>query len=125
MKHEFDLVDGIILQGNLYKKVTIFPLNAEHYDAVEALVESQLQQLQHQEGFNLVNDSHYQALRGHMLLNECAATSTSHIGDVEVEMLFKDFCDLNISAQDWLVILTANLAVTEYYADSDSYVMTA
>ncbi|CSA09873.1 Uncharacterised protein [Vibrio cholerae] len=31
--------------------------------------------------------------------------------------LFFDLCQLKISAQDWNVILTANLAIAEYYAN--------
>ncbi|MEF1311409.1 6-phospho-beta-glucosidase [Vibrio mytili] len=125
MKHVFNLVDGVLLNGELHTKVTLFPLTREHYDAVELLVDQQINHLKFQPNFKLVNDSHSKALRGHMLLNECAATSISHIGDVEVSMVFNDFCELNISAQDWVVILTANLAVTECYADSDSYVIKA
>jgi hypothetical protein len=125
MKHVFNLVDGVMLEGELHKQVALFPLTGEHYDAVELLVDTQLNQLKLQPNFKLVNDSHCQALRGHMLLNECAATSISHIGNHEVNMVFNDFCELNISAQDWCIILTGNLAVTEFYADSESAVMSA
>nr|MBJ7018762.1 6-phospho-beta-glucosidase [Vibrio cholerae] len=37
-----------------------------------------------------------------------------------VDLMFLDLCQLNVSAQDWNVILTANLAISEYYASQGS-----
>ncbi|MBJ6941898.1 6-phospho-beta-glucosidase, partial [Vibrio cholerae] len=61
-----------------------------------------------------------QGLKGYMLLNESAASSISKIGDENVDLMFLDLCQLNVSAQDWNVILTANLAISEYYASQGS-----
>ncbi|MVE90044.1 6-phospho-beta-glucosidase, partial [Vibrio cholerae] len=93
------------------------PIDSVSYDLVEQLVEEQLQHIQNQADVVLVNDSHLQGLKGYMLLNESAASSISKIGDENVDLMFFDLCQLKISAQDWNVILTANLAIAEYYAN--------
>ncbi|ENM3823301.1 6-phospho-beta-glucosidase [Vibrio cholerae] len=117
MEHVYQLVDGIVFKGKLQKQVTLHPIDSVSYDLVEQLVEEQLQHIQNQADVVLVNDSHLQGLKGYMLLNESAASSISKIGDENVDLMFFDLCQLNVSAQDWNVILTANLAIAEYYAN--------
>ncbi|ELJ8791924.1 6-phospho-beta-glucosidase [Vibrio cholerae] len=117
MEHVYQLVDGIVFKGKLQKQVTLHPIDSVSYDLVEQLVEEQLQHIQNQADVVLVNDSHLQGLKGYMLLNESAASSISKIGDENVDLMFFDLCQLKISAQDWNVILTANLAIAEYYAN--------
>ena len=117
MEHVYQLVDGIVFKGTLQKQVTLHPIDSVSYDLVEQLVEEQLQHIQNQADVVLVNDSHLQGLKGYMLLNESAASSISKIGDENVDLMFFDLCQLKISAQDWNVILTANLAIAEYYAN--------
>ncbi|CSC45576.1 Uncharacterised protein [Vibrio cholerae] len=117
MEHVYQLVDGIVFKGKLQKQVTLHPIDSVSYDLVEQLVEEQLQHIQNQADVVLVNDSHLQGLKGYMLLNESAASSISKIGDENVDLMFFDLCQLKISAQDWNVILTANLAIEEYYAN--------
>ncbi len=117
MEHGYQLVDGIVFKGKLQKQVTLHPIDSVSYDLVEQLVEEQLQHIQNQADVVLVNDSHLQGLKGYMLLNESAASSISKIGDENVDLMFFDLCQLKISAQDWNVILTANLAIAEYYAN--------
>lgn len=117
MEHVYQLVDGIVFKGKLQKQVTLHPIDSVSYDLVEQLVEEQLQHIQNQANVVLVNDSHLQGLKGYMLLNESAASSISKIGDENVDLMFFDLCQLKISAQDWNVILTANLAIAEYYAN--------
>ncbi|EPY2709763.1 MULTISPECIES: hypothetical protein [Vibrio] len=120
MEHVYQLVDGIVFKGKLQKQVTLHPIDSVSYDLVEQLVEEQLQHIQNQADVVLVNDSHLQGLKGYMLLNESAASSISKIGDENVDLMFLDLCQLNVSAQDWNVILTANLAISEYYASQGS-----
>ncbi|HAS2963034.1 TPA: 6-phospho-beta-glucosidase [Vibrio cholerae] len=117
MEHVYQLVDGIVFKGKLQKQVTLHPIDSVSYDLVEQLVEEQLQHIQNQADVVLVNDSHLQGLKGYMLLNESAVSSISKIGDENVDLMFFDLCQLKISAQDWNVILTANLAIAEYYAN--------
>ncbi|HDL9513836.1 TPA: 6-phospho-beta-glucosidase [Vibrio cholerae] len=117
MEHVYQLVDGIVFKGKLQKQVTLHPIDSVSYDLVEQLVEEQLQHIQNQADVVLVNDSHLQGLKGYMLLNESAASSISKIGDENVDLMFFDLCQLKISAQDWNVILTANFAIAEYYAN--------
>ena len=117
MEHVYQLVDGIVFKGKLQKQVTLHPIDSVSYDLVEQLVEEQLEHIQNQADVVLVNDSHLQGLKGYMLLNESAASSISKIGDENVDLMFFDLCQLKISAQDWNVILTANLAIAEYYAN--------
>ncbi|MEG7567139.1 6-phospho-beta-glucosidase [Vibrio cholerae] len=120
MEHVYQLVDGIVFKGKLQKQVTLHPIDSVSCDLVEQLVEEQLQHIQNQADVVLVNDSHLQGLKGYMLLNESAASSISKIGDENVDLMFLDLCQLNVSAQDWNVILTANLAISEYYASQGS-----
>ncbi|MGD8111490.1 6-phospho-beta-glucosidase [Vibrio sp. TRT 17S01] len=125
MNHIFQLVDGVVLNGELQKRVTVQPLDGEQYAIIEKLVNAQLSQLEAQPNFHLVNESHRLGLKGYMMLHECAATSISHIGDVDVDMVFHDWCQLNVSAQDWSIILSANLAVSEFYGDTEAGSMSA
>lgn len=81
MNHIFQLIDGVVLNGELQKRVTVQPLDAEQYAIIEKLVNAQLSQLEAQPNFHLVNESHRLGLKGYMMLHECAATSISHIGD--------------------------------------------
>lgn len=127
MKHEhvFTLMDGIVINGTRCDQVSIRPIDGSLYERVEQLVEKQLIHLQKQPDFRLVNESHRQGLKGYMLLNECAAAAISHIGNIEVQMEYYDYCQLKVSAQDWTIILTANLAVSEYYGDTSASTMSA
>lgn len=125
MNHTFQLIDGVVFNGELYKQVTIQPLDGKQYDIIEKLVNAQLSQLEIQPNFHLINDSHRLGLKGYMTLHECAAMSISHIGDIEVDMVFHDWCQLNVSAQDWSIILSANLAVSEFYGDTEAGLMSA
>ncbi|MEZ8136623.1 6-phospho-beta-glucosidase [Vibrio splendidus] len=125
MKHEFQLIDGIVWNENTCKQVTLRPLDESTHKQVLDLVDNQLSHLETQPGFYLVNDSHRQGLKGYMTLNECAAISISHIGNDAVQMTFGELCQLNISAQDWNRILTANLALAEFYGEDEIDTMMA
>ncbi|EGQ7892725.1 6-phospho-beta-glucosidase [Vibrio parahaemolyticus] len=117
MNHEFHLIDGIVWNGKCRKRITLQPLDEQTYEQVNQVVETQLSCLKKQPNFCLVNDSHRQGLKGYMMLNECAAASISHLEDQPVSLMFDDLCRVKISAQDWNIILTANLALCEFYGD--------
>lgn len=42
MNHIFQLVDGVVLNGELQKRVTVQPLDGEQYAIIEKLVNAQL-----------------------------------------------------------------------------------
>ena len=125
MNHVFQLIDGIVWNGKCCKRITLQPLDEQTYDQMNQIVETQLASLEEQPNFGLVNDSYRQGLKGYMMLNECAATSISHLEDQPVSLMFDDLCRVNISAQDWNIILTANLALSEFYGDDATSSMTA
>lgn len=120
----YDLVDGIIFNGNVEKTVLIKPLSDASKDDVSSMVSSQHDVLLSSNKFIPVNDHHLNAVAGLLLLNEHASASIAKIGNDSVKLSFDDVCNLKVSVQDWNVILSASMAVDEFH-NSNTGVMEA
>ncbi|WP_135382486.1 6-phospho-beta-glucosidase [Vibrio tasmaniensis] len=115
----YDLIDGVLVKGELVKTVSIEPLTDANRNTVADLVDVQHEHLVNMPDFKPVNDKHTQAIKGLMLLNENAAASISYLGKHHVIFTYGDICDYKITAQDWNVILTASMAVSELHSGND------
>lgn len=115
----YDLIDGVLVKGELVKTVSIEPLTDANRNTVADLVDVQHGHLVNMPDFEPVNDKHTQAIKGLMLLNENAAASISYLGKHHVIFTYGDICDYKITAQDWNVILTASMAVSELHSGND------
>ncbi|MEC7306045.1 6-phospho-beta-glucosidase [Vibrio crassostreae] len=115
----YNLIDGVLIKGDLVKTVSIEPLTDANRNTVADLVDVQHEHLVNMPDFKPVNDKHTQAIKGLMLLNENAAASISYLGEHHVIFTYDDICDHKITAQDWNVILTASMTVSELHSGSD------
>ncbi|MEZ8863344.1 6-phospho-beta-glucosidase [Vibrio sp. 10N.247.311.51] len=115
----YDLIDGVLVEGELVKTVSIEPLTDANRNTVADLVDVQHEYLVNMPDFKPVNDRHTQAIKGLMLLNENAAASIRYLGKHHVIFTYGDICDYKITAQDWNIILTASMAVSELHSGSD------
>ncbi len=114
-----NLIDGVLINGELVKTVSIEPLSNSCRNTVVDLVDAQHQHLVNMPEFKPVNDKHTLAIKGLMLLNENAAASISCLGKYRVTFTYDDICDYKITAQDWNVILTASMAVSELHSGNN------
>ena len=115
----YNLIDGVLINGELVRTVSIEPLTDANRDTVADLVDVQHEHLVNMPEFKPVNDKHTLAIKGLMLLNENAAASISCLGKHRVSFTYDDICDHKITAQDWNVILTASMAVSELHSGNN------
>ncbi|MEF1256940.1 hypothetical protein [Vibrio sp. M260112] len=113
--YQYDLIDGVEINGTLVKTIDIQPLSDSDKDTVSELVNKQYEHIESNPNFNPVSEKHIQSIKGLMLLNEHASASISAFGEQQAMVTYDDICSLKMTVNDWNIVLTASMAVDEFH----------
>ncbi|AZQ10121.1 hypothetical protein [Shewanella khirikhana] len=112
---EYDLIDGVVVDGVRVKNFSIKNLSPSESKNIQNIASAQYKTISSSKNFKVVNDKHALSIEGLIYLNEHTAASIAKLGEEVVSLSFSDLCGLGVTAQDWQVILSASMAVEEYF----------
>ncbi|BCV65527.1 hypothetical protein TUM17387_08860 [Shewanella carassii] len=117
--YQYNLVDGIKVDGNIFKTVSIRHLSDSESEDIQLIAKEQYSELAKGETFKVVNSKHGSSIEGLIYLNEHTAASITKLGNMSVNLSFSDLCNMGVTAQDWQVIMSASMAVQEFFCCGD------
>lgn len=108
---DVDIDSGLVLDGELYDRLTMRPLTEDHKEELGLHVANNVRRMIRSGELKPLGIHHAKALESFFYLREIAVASITSIGDRSGPFTWDDVCSMN--AADWWSVVAASMALDE------------
>ncbi|WCH26161.1 hypothetical protein [Aeromonas salmonicida] len=108
---DVDIDSGLVLDGELYDRLTMRPLTEEQKEELGLHVANNVRRMIRSGELKPLGIHHAKSLESFFYLREIAVASITSIGDRSGPFTWDDVCSMN--AADWLSVVAASMALDE------------